>query len=159
MRHTRSQPEDIRQVVDRVLRAAERRGLDNQRLAIAADIRADTLESYRITRARPQPAMMGADKYLRLVRALVEEEQRDLANHLIAPTGCELAECDPDTPNLHAVGAAAAGLAQEVLTSGADGKFCHRDKARIREKAAAIIPMLHDVTGQEPGQDSSHEAG
>ncbi len=137
--------DDVRTNVDFVLRQAERRGLDNAKLAIAAEIEAETLRKYRITDHNPAPPMMGLDKALRLIGALVDEGHRDLASQLVAGTGCELTQPDPEAANLHAVGAACAGMAATICTAAADGKFDHREKAAIREAAAPLVSMLQDV--------------
>ena len=132
---------------DLVLRTAATRGLSLAELAVAAEVSADTLESYLERRSRP-PALMSLAKFVKIAGALVKAGHADLASLLIEDSGCRLSLNDAEATSLYAVGAAAAGLAQQVCVAGGDGRFDHREKAAIKRSAGPLLAMLLEVTAE-----------
>lgn len=129
---------------DRVLRLAAQRGLSIALLSAETGIPEGTLESY-FDRPSRAPSVMSLPNFVKIAAALVAHHHGDLASLLIEDSGCTLAPRDAESANLHAVGAAAAGLAATICTAAADGRFDHREKAAIRDQAGPVLAMLQDV--------------
>lgn len=78
-----------------------------------------------------------------VLRALLGELPRHLANELIRSTGLELVEREADEAvNPLAAAASAASLVAEITHRMADGQYCHRDRAEVSDQVKPLIAML-----------------
>ncbi|MBD2842684.1 hypothetical protein [Erythrobacter rubeus] len=78
--------------------------------------------------------------------ALLGELPRHLADEMVRPTGLKLIDRDcADSANALSVAAQASALAADIAERHADGRFCHRDAAAVRDLLQRILPDFENL--------------
>lgn len=81
--------------------------------------------------------------------ALLGELPRHLADEMIRPTGLRLEDREyADSVNALSVAAKASALAAEIAERHADGRFCHRDAAAVRDQLRRVLPDFEALASE-----------
>lgn len=73
------------------------------------------------------------------VLALARVLPREAINMLTEPAGFRLTDCDPGLACWDGLAAEAAGLTSDICEARRDGRIDHREEARLRKRARALI--------------------
>ena len=126
--------------------ACDKRGLSLSALAAALDAPISTLSGYRPTNAKPKPALLPLEMFIRI--AACEVIPTDLANVLIEDSGHQLIAVDPVKTDWLRLGALTAQFSSKVCEYQATGGHIdHREDADLREEILIIVSEGNGAIG------------